>query len=116
MNEPTNGYAPPGVVREGSGEVALWDWIVTGRWDKLHAPAEWYDPAYDAYDEGALTACGLRGWFSIPGVFTRMGAPRCAHCCRITGYPRGKGSPKNDDACRPLVEATLTAPSDAGAA
>lgn len=92
---------------EGSGEVAEWDWIVTGRWDRLHAPEKWDDPDYGAYDEEAVTACGLTGWFSIPGVFTRMGAPRCAHCCRIRGYPRGNGSPKNDDAIRPLVEARL---------
>ena len=89
----------------GSGGYAEWDWIVTGRWDKLHAPEDWDDPDYDAYDEHARTACGRTGWFSIPGVFTRMGAPRCKHCCRIRGYPNGDGSPKNDDACRPLVEA-----------
>lgn len=95
------------VNRAGSGEVVLWDWIVTGSGTKLHAPAVWDDPGYNAMDEEAETACGLRGSFCIPGPFTRMGAPRCAHCCRLTGFPTGKGSPKNDDACRPLVAALL---------
>ena len=106
-SEPGRVFSFDGVNRAGSGEVALWDWIVTGRWDKLHAPVAWDDPDYEAQVDDARTACGLRGWFSIPGLFTRRGAPRCAHCCRITGFPPGKGSPKNDDACRPLVAALL---------
>lgn len=102
------------VVLEGSGAIAEWDWIVSGEGSKLHAPEDWVDPQYDAYDEHAYTACGRRGWYSIPGVFSRMGLDRCKRCCKARGYPPGKGSPKNDHACRPLVEARLAAAKDGG--
>ena len=93
----------------GSGEVVEWDWMVLPSWNRLHAPEDWDDPHYEASDEHARTACGRRGWGQIPGVFSRMGMPRCAHCCRIRGFPPGEGSPKNDDACRPLVEQRIKA-------
>lgn len=60
--------------------------------------------------EGTLTgpvklSCGrTAAVVTIPGLFTRMGALRCEGCCRATGMPQGKGSPKNDDACRQLLE------------
>jgi hypothetical protein len=56
-----------------------------------------------------LSYLGLTGWLSIPGLFSRMGKERCKHCCRMTGMPQGTGSPKNDDACRPLVEQRIAA-------
>lgn len=34
-------------------------------------------------------------------------APRCKRCCKLTGTPQGFGSPKNDEALRPPVEARL---------
>lgn len=95
------------VVREGSGEIALWDWIILDHGRKLHAPKRWDDPHYNASDGNAETVCGKTGLGMIPGAFTRMGAKRCGACCQLTGYPAGKGSPKNDDTCRPLVEAML---------
>jgi hypothetical protein len=87
-----------------SRTVAEWDWVVTKSYSRLHAPLDWDDPEYHACVDDGRTACGLSGWLSIPGIFTRMGAMRCRHCCRMTRMPPGKGSPKNDDACRPLVE------------
>lgn len=84
-----------------------WDWVLTRHGDRLHCPELWDDPEYDAYTEKGRTACGRKSALTIPGVFTRMGAMRCEHCCRITGFPPGKGSPKNDDSCRPLVEERL---------
>ncbi len=92
-----------------SRELAEWDWVVTRSWNRLHAPAEWDDPEGDGYDEEGATACGRRGWLSIPGLFTRMGAERCKHCCRMTGFPQGVGSPKNDKTLRPLVEQRIAA-------
>jgi hypothetical protein len=90
---------------DGSRRTVEWSWVVTDAWDVLHAPDMW-DPLDD--DETSvpdgITACGLRGALHIPGVFTRMGAERCASCCEVTGMPPGKGSPKNDDACRPIAE------------
>lgn len=92
-----------------SREVVEWDWVVMGDGRKLHAPKVWDDPRYNAYTEDGETWCGRRGWLSIPGVFTRMGARRCGMCCQATGMPPGKGSPKNDDACRPIAEARIEA-------
>ena len=46
------------------------------------------------------TACGRSGRLSMPGVFSRMGAPRCKRCCRKTGVPPGNGAPFNDKPLR----------------
>jgi hypothetical protein len=90
--------------------VVEWDWVVTRSYNKLHAPLKWDDPEYHACVDDGRTVCGLTNRrLYIPGIFTRMGAERCRHCCRMTGMPQGKGSPKNDDACRPLVEQRLRA-------
>lgn len=43
----------------------------------------------------------------VPGIFSRMSMKRCDRCCDRLGYPRGIGSPKNDEKCRPLVEERL---------
>jgi hypothetical protein len=89
---------------------AEWDWVVTGRWDKLHHLAAFDDPEQAGKDWGgpARLSCGRHSKFvCIPGVGTRMDAPRCQQCCRKLGYPDGIGSPKNDDRCRPLIEARL---------
>ena len=45
------------------------------------------------------TTAGL--W--IPGLGARLAAQRCEDCCAATGYPPGKGSPKNDAACRAVL-------------
>lgn len=85
-----------------------WDWVYTVRKPgRLHCPVEWDDPEYHAYVDDGATACGIRGELAIPGLFSRMGMERCKKCCRITGFPPGKGSPKNADSLRPLVEVRL---------
>jgi hypothetical protein len=92
-----------------SRAVVEWDWVVAASYSRLHAPLVWDDPEYNASVEDGRTVCGLSGYLTIPGLFSRMGLPRCAHCCRMTGMPPGTGSPKNDDACRPIVERRLQA-------
>lgn len=92
---------------QASREVVEWDWTTTTSYNRLHAPAEWDDPDYAAMDENGLTVCGYRGTLLIPGIFSRLARPRCAHCCDALGWPRGKGSPKNDVTLRPLVEARI---------
>jgi hypothetical protein len=91
-------------------ELGEWDWWYTGtpRCAVLHAADVTYDPGFDVGGDG-ITACGRRLRLWIPGLFSRMGLPRCIRCCDARGYPRGSGSPKNDNACRPLVEARLKA-------
>jgi hypothetical protein len=89
-------------------EIGEWDWWDTRRGDCLHAAEVVYDPIYDVAGNG-VTACGRKTWLGIPGLFTRMGLPRCSRCCKRLGYPQGIGSPKNSTECRPLVEARLAA-------
>jgi len=92
-----------------SQAIAEWDWLISYHGERLHAPAKWDDPAEDMTDADAVAACGLATTLTIPGVLSRMSVPRCSKCCRVTGYPPGKGSPKNDKRCRPLVEQRLVA-------
>ena len=91
--------------------VAEWDWVYTGTRDgmRLHHLATIVNPVTADADWRAdgVSTCGLRKWWMIPGIFSRMGMPRCANCCARLGWPRGAGSPKNDEALRPLVEARL---------
>jgi hypothetical protein len=80
------------------------DWLAYGRWDRLHCPteADYDDTDWLAYD--VTFACGRRRPVAVlPGVFTRMSAPRCAQCCDRSGLPRGDGSPKNDAECRRIL-------------
>jgi hypothetical protein len=89
---------------------ARFDWLVSKSWNRLHAVLEWTDEhRADMESEWAVLhpvrlACGrVASYVCIPGMFTRMGAERCAGCCRATGMPRGTGSPKNDNACRVVL-------------
>jgi hypothetical protein len=94
--------APDGIAT--LTEYARFDWVVFGTWDRLHNPAEFAVDVDEWCCRDVTTACGLRRERAfIPGIFTRMGAERCSHCCDRSGYPRGKGSPKNDDGCRALL-------------
>lgn len=74
-------------------------WLVLPSWNRLHRVAE---IAWDDDDDGmrqgvGTTMCGRTGFLVMPGIFSRMGLPRCAHCCRLTGVPTGDGAPYNDD-------------------
>ena len=96
---------------ERAEEVRLlgeWDWWYgPPRYRVLHAAEVTYDPSLDTAGEG-MSVCGWQTTFAIPGIFSRMSLPRCAKCCDKLGYPRGTGSPKNDQRCRPLVEQRLS--------
>lgn len=101
--------------RNALEEFATWDWLITPGGSTLHALRAFDDPA----EANALwggwgrTACGRHDvWLMIPGYGDRMAMPRCLQCCRAKGWPPGKGSPKNDQALRPLVEAELGRPLD----
>lgn len=54
----------------------------------------WNDRDWRFNDADA--ACGKEGPFYIPGIFSRMGAPRCKRCCKAVGIPAGDGAPVND--------------------
>ena len=93
--------------REWRG-IVVWDWLIDGNDehdDVLHAPG---NITYLDWSAEGITACGrVSGYLAIPGLFTRMGAQRCGPCCEVTGMPPGKGSPKNDQACRQVIEANF---------
>lgn len=69
-------------------------WLVLPSWRRLHRVAS--VTFVDGQPAGVgYTVCGLRGRLAIPGVFSRLGLPRCAHCCRMVGIPAGNGAPFN---------------------
>lgn len=89
-------------------ELARYDWVVAYEMQfsrVIHQLAAFDDPelAEDEWGGQGRTSCGLKTYLCIPGLFTRMDAPRCKTCCKIAGFPEGIGSPKNDDDLRPLV-------------
>lgn len=76
-------------------------WLVLPSWGRLHRVSEivWEDSEDDGMRAGmGTTLCGRRGFLTMPGILSRMGAPRCADCCRILGIPTGDGAPFNQDA------------------
>lgn len=93
--------------------LAEWDWVyLSDRPRRLHHLSGFEDDPHKHYASVSAigtSTCGIEGRFHIPGMFSRMGMPRCARCCDRLGWPRGVGSPKNDKALRPLVEARIGA-------
>ena len=72
------------------------DWLVLPTWNRLHrvVDIEWDEE--DSPHGTGTTLCGRFGRLSIPGIMSRMGMPRCARCCKLTGIPRGDGAPFNE--------------------
>lgn len=84
----------------GDDLYALWVYTSTG--GRLHAVTHLDTPHDDWAGGTGTTVCGRRGQLAYPGVFSRIGMPRCAHCCRMLKIPRGVGHPKNDPELRAL--------------
>lgn len=93
-------------------ELARYDWLDTRMGRCLHwadlthlTPGQAEGIRQDWLCPGPVRlACGrTASLVMIPGLGTRLVAPRCTGCCRATGLPRGTGAPKNDDACRRLL-------------
>lgn len=107
--------ASPPQPRKALSELAEWDWVYGAHdgYRVLHHPTK-YNAATMEEQCAALatTSCGVRALWEIPGFLSRMDALRCDECCDRLGWPRGQGSPKNDNALRPLVEARLAAADD----
>jgi len=76
-------------------------WLVLPKWDRLHRVSEITWEGEDAEDDPrqgtGTTLCGRKGYLQMPGMISRLALPRCAHCCRLAGIPRGDGAPFNDD-------------------
>lgn len=77
-------------------------WVFTDHGHRLHAVSRLDTPSDDWSSGAGVTVCQRHGHLSYPGVFSRLGMPRCAHCCRMLKIPRGIGHPKNDPELRPL--------------
>ncbi len=94
-------------MREPSEFLDLieWTWCQTANGLLLHAVHS-FDGDDDLFPIGGtgVTVCGVKARLDIPGLLSGLGAPRCRKCCRLLGWPDGDGSPKNDDALRPLAE------------
>jgi len=75
-------------------------WLVLPSWNRLHRVSEivWEGEGEDDKRSGhGVTLCGRKGYLQMPGILSRMGGPRCAHCCRLAGVPQGDGAPFNQD-------------------
>jgi hypothetical protein len=79
-------------------------WLTCGKWRRLHAITGTVltaDQMRDHIDHGTRpvlrAACTLRRRWSMPGMFSRVSAPRCAACCRALGIPAGNGTPANEN-------------------
>ena len=73
-----------------------WRWMVLPSWRVLHRVASGVveEDEFVGVRKG-VTVCGLRGTLQMPGIFSRMGRPRCVHCCKRLGVPQGNGAPYN---------------------
>jgi len=82
-------------------------WCQIGRSSVLHrvATTEGDYETEDRVGTQGTTACGKAGWLGMPGIFSRMDAPRCPACCRAVGIPRGRGAPYNDEAGEHILSA-----------
>jgi hypothetical protein len=72
--------------------------VVLEIYDLLHRVSSivWDDEAFLVSGEGE-TLCGQIGILAMPGIFSRIGRPRCPECCRLTGVPEGDGAPYNSE-------------------
>lgn len=77
-------------------------------WYRLHyIPGVTYDDwdnwwEDDNADHEVIAICGTRFIATLPGIFSRMGLPRCAHCCDKLTIPRGNGAALNDKTLDPM--------------
>jgi hypothetical protein len=77
-------------------------WVQMGESIVLHRVAttegdDWEADGLTPISVAGTTACGRKGRLQMPGIFSRMGAPRCKQCCRKVGIPAGDGAPYNDE-------------------
>lgn len=74
-------------------------WKVTRKWDVLHRVARIDQVIYDSPKHPTsimgATCCGIEGHLVMPGIFSRLGLPRCPTCCQIAKVIEGGGMPGN---------------------
>jgi hypothetical protein len=62
--------------------------------EQMHEAIDWCEPIE------RRAVCGPVMGFTYPGLFSRFGMARCAHCCRVLGIPVGSGTPCNEKASK----------------
>src|ERR1700691_2566748 len=84
-----------------SNDRRFWRWLYASEGDDytLHRIAEPLDiSGLEGWEElVGVAMCGFKAVFAMPGVMSRMGAPRCPQCCEAVGIPAGYGAPYNDE-------------------
>ena len=91
-------------LRHPSKRIAdwRWRWVVLPGWRRLHRVSLLdlnqfrNDKRIPAQGGKGVTVCGRKGLLIMPGILSRIGLPRCHHCCRITHVPDGLGNPYNN--------------------
>jgi hypothetical protein len=78
-----------------------YEWLADYKAERLHFFAEFsstesWDTLVDAGSLELTPACGVTARYHAPGVFSRIGMPRCGPCCDVIGLPAGDGCPIND--------------------
>ena len=68
--------------------------------DTVDEEGRWHDDFLDAGSMEATSSCGRAGKYVPPGIFSRMGTPRCPECCGALGIEPGTGTPVNEVALR----------------
>lgn len=63
---------------------------------RLSCIAGWNDGYLPIGGQG-VTLCGQAGRLHMPGIISRLAAPRCRRCCKLVGIPAGHGIPLNDE-------------------
>jgi hypothetical protein len=94
---------------EEARTLIAYDWLSPKHGRLLHFADLTEEQLANIWDYRAILfnvalACNRKAkWLSIPGISARIAFARCPRCCKVKGYPEGKGSPKNDTACRVLL-------------
>lgn len=82
-----------------SDDYWIWRWVyrANGGSDVLHRVAAPFNPKKRKPWRGfrATTLCGQTTVLQVPGVMSRMAAPRCKKCCAAGGFEYGEGNPYN---------------------
>ena len=83
-----------------------WLYARTDNYEYLHyieSVLDWGEETWELYEsqfngERPWTSiCGLNDFYGLPGVLSRLAAPRCSQCCKIIDIPNGNGCPINDN-------------------
>lgn len=70
-------------------------WVQTKTGEHLHRVEHPPEELLDAEPTEGTTVCGVTSLLVYPGVFSRLGAPRCKRCCKLVQIPAGNGTPRN---------------------